>query len=501
MNNFRFTKIIAGVSPTLAKETVLSKVINMVDAFRITLSKGYDDNNKKYIDTLMKLDNSKTVILETKGNDVRIKNTGDLTVKKGETWTAEYSEYAQEGSAKIYIDYPDLGELKEGTILECKQSNVSLKIKSTKDDTAEVEVLDAGKGKIIQYDRILFEGLNEIDEEELSERDKKDILWGLEYGSHVLGVSCASSAEHIKSAREFLENNNAKEMKVFAKIETITWMKNLDEIIEAADGIIFAIDAFPSLKKENIIETIRKIKQKGKPVLITKVITLTVSTGGSEVELEDYVRLKYKLNTPSLITKVTTCYGKDFEESFWKEIQEYSKEAVDGIMLETFLVEEEVFEAIEKTWNLLSDVENKLNEKALERFEKEGDFEVRDYIIYNAFRSGTELWVKTAICFTDNGYTASRFASLAPRIPVITFTQSKETYRYLSLVWWVKGYKISQSFNYENLKKIGKEMVRMIFKWNISLDDKILILQANETIDNDKGDMINGIELYNFKNI
>ena len=468
MNNFRFTKIIAGVSPTLAKETVLSKVINMVDAFRITLSKGYDDNNKKYIDTLMKLDNSKTVILETKGNDVRIKNTGDLTVKKGETWTAEYSEYAQEGSAKIYIDYPDLGELKEGTILECKQSNVSLKIKSTKDDTAEVEVLDAGKGKIIQYDRILFEGLNEIDEEELSERDKKDILWGLEYGSHVLGVSCASSAEHIKSAREFLENNNAKEMKVFAKIETITWMKNLDEIIEAADGIIFAIDAFPSLKKENIIETIRKIKQKGKPVLITK---------------------------------VTTCYGKDFEESFWKEIQEYSKEAVDGIMLETFLVEEEVFEAIEKTWNLLSDVENKLNEKALERFEKEGDFEVRDYIIYNAFRSGTELWVKTAICFTDNGYTASRFASLAPRIPVITFTQSKETYRYLSLVWWVKGYKISQSFNYENLKKIGKEMVRMIFKWNISLDDKILILQANETIDNDKGDMINGIELYNFKNI
>ena len=33
-----------------------------------------DDYNKKYIDTLMKLDNSKTVILETKGNEVRIKN-------------------------------------------------------------------------------------------------------------------------------------------------------------------------------------------------------------------------------------------------------------------------------------------------------------------------------------------------------------------------------------------------------------------------------------------
>ena len=468
MNNFRFTKIIAGVSPTLAKETVLSKVINMVDAFRITLSKGYDDNNKKYIDTLMKLDNSKTVILETKGIDIRIKNTWDLAVKKWDKWTAEFSDYAQEWLNKIYIDYPELWNLKEGTIITCQQSNVELKIIETKEDTAEVEVVNAGKGKIIQYDRVLFRDLNNFAEDEISEKDKKDILRWLEYGSHVLGVSCTNSANHIKSAKEFLENNNAKDMKIFAKIETENWLKNLDSILEVADGIIFWIDAFPSLKKEDIIEIIRKIKDAGKPILLTKVA----------VE-----------------------YWADFEKKFWDEILEYSKEAVDGIMLETFLIEDEVFDAIEKTGNILSDIENKLNEKALKRFEKEWDFEVRDYIIYNAFRSWNELGIKTAICFTENGYTASRFSSLAPKIPVITFTQSKETYRYLSLVWWVKGYKISQSFNYENLKKIWKEMIRMIFKWNISLDDKILILQANETIDAEKWDMINGIELYNFKNI
>ncbi|MBQ9554155.1 hypothetical protein IJU97_04300 [bacterium] len=113
---------------------------------------------------------------------------------------------------------------------------------------------------MIQYDRILFEGLNDFDEEELSERDKKDILWGLEYGAHVLGVSCASSPEHIRSAKEFLENNNAKDMKVFAKIETATGLKNLDSILEVADGIIFAIDAFSDLKKDKIIEVIRRIK-------------------------------------------------------------------------------------------------------------------------------------------------------------------------------------------------------------------------------------------------
>ena len=55
----------------------------------------------------------------------------------------------------------------------------------------------------------------------------------------------------------------------------------------------------------------------------------------------------------------------------------------------------------------------------------------------------------------------------------------------------VRGYKISQSFSYENLKRVGKEMIRIIFKGNISLDDKILIIQANELLKDEKSNMIN----------
>ncbi|MEI7920119.1 MAG: hypothetical protein WCH65_08475 [bacterium] len=44
-------------------------------------------------------------------------------------------------------------------------------------------------------------------------------------------------------------------------------------------------------------------------------------------------------------------------------------------------------------------------------------------------------------------------------------------------------------------------MIRIIFKGNISLDDKIIIVQANEAITSEKTSMINGLELYKFKNI
>ena len=44
-------------------------------------------------------------------------------------------------------------------------------------------------------------------------------------------------------------------------------------------------------------------------------------------------------------------------------------------------------------------------------------------------------------------------------------------------------------------------MIRIIFKGNISLDDKIIIVQANEQLNDEKTGMINGLELYKFKNI
>ena len=468
MNNFRFTKIVAGVSPTLAKETVLSKIINMVDVFRITLSKGYDDNNKKYIDTLMKLDNSKTIILETRGIDIRVKNTANIPVKVWDKWTFEYSEYTQDTDARIYVDYLDLWNLNEGDEIYAQQSGIVFKVMRAYGDIAETEVVKADRNELLHFDRIWFKGL-EAEFYSLSERDKKDVLWGLEYGAHIIGLACASNAEQIESVRTFLDWNNAKNMKVFSKIETKTWLDNLIEVVEASDGIIFAPDLCDVCQDpEVILSTVRTIKQMGKPVLMS-------------------------------FSKVP--YGEGYMEYFNQRIEPLYNEGIDGVLMDTFVLEDNVYETIENVGDRLNVLEDSMQPKELVRFDSKDDFEVRDYIIYNAFRATKELDITAIICFSESGYTAARLASLTPNIPIIAFTQSTETYRFFSLVWGTKGYKISQSFNYENLKRIGKEMIRIIFKWNISLDDKILIVQANESINGEKTDMINGSEIYNFKNI
>jgi pyruvate kinase len=111
MYNFHFAKIIASVSPLLAKETILSKVVNMVDIFKMSLSQGFDDNNKKYIETVMKLDNSKTIMFEMKGRDLRVKNLLEVSLKKGQSFVLDYSEYAEDANHKLFIDYPGVSTL------------------------------------------------------------------------------------------------------------------------------------------------------------------------------------------------------------------------------------------------------------------------------------------------------------------------------------------------------------------------------------------------------
>jgi len=469
MSSFHFSKVIAGVWPTLAKETVLSKIINMVDVFKISLWGGFDDNNKKYIDTLMKLDNSKTIMLETRWNDVRVKNFMEIKLKEKQVIEIEYSEYAQENAQKIFIDATFIGKLKAWQQIIFEQSWVVLKIKSVLEDSVMAEVITAWE--IAQYDRVLFKDYD-IELPFFSERERRDILRWLEYWVHIISASIVRSKNDIFELKEFLSSQNAEKIKIFAKIETAEAIKNIDEIIEVSDWIILIMEKIkPLLKQQKINEEdiIREMKLKGKPIVM------------SFWWIE-------KNNKDTMITE--------------QEIKKYSQLCVDCYMLNTLLKEDDTIEIITQLSNYLEKYELSNKDEILDNCCTEDDsFFVRDYIIYNAYRATKEVDIKAMVSFTENGYTSAKLSSLAPKVPVIAFTKVDETYRYINMLWWVRWYKISQSFSYDNLKRVGKEMIRIIFKWNISLDDKIIIVQANEIIKDEKTGMINGLELYKFKNI
>lgn len=190
----------------------------MVHVFKINLSDGFTDNNKKYIDTIMKLDHSKSIMLETKGIDFRGRNLVPIKVKKGEIINVDFSEYAQETENRIYINYPHIKALGKGFVIKFQQSGVELKIQEAlANDNADC-IVEKG-GIIPPYDRVLLEDI-EHDLPALTERDKKDILRGLENGIHMICLANTSNKMDMIELKDFLIQHHKENMKIIAKIES-----------------------------------------------------------------------------------------------------------------------------------------------------------------------------------------------------------------------------------------------------------------------------------------
>jgi len=108
-------------------------------------------------------------------------------------------------------------------------------------------------------------------------------------------------------------------------------------------------------------------------------------------------------------------------------------------MIDTMIQEDDPLEVVTELFEMLEKYELKLEDNRLDRFyEDNSDFEVRDYIIYNAYRITRELDVRAMVSFTETGYTSGRLSSLAPMVPVIAFTKIDETYRYLNMLRGVR---------------------------------------------------------------
>ncbi|MBU0627139.1 hypothetical protein KKG31_02800 [Patescibacteria group bacterium] len=123
----------------------------------------------------------------------------------------------------------------------------------------------------MQFDKVTFDGYAP-DALFLTDRDKKDILWGLEYGMNMVVASMVKTPENIDEMRQFLDTQNVGKMKVLAKIETPEALKNIDALIESADGIILMFDKISEQMKAKRIDErdlIQKCKVAGKPVIVT----------------------------------------------------------------------------------------------------------------------------------------------------------------------------------------------------------------------------------------
>lgn len=472
---FHNAKIIATMWPSIDKETVLSKVINNIDAFRMNLSHGDEDTKRRYIDIIHKLDSSKTIILDTRGPEIRTKNKDELVYSEWDEIIIEFAEFFKypEEIDTMLMDYPNMKIVPVWSVMSIDGDAVRVEVKENRDG---VLIGNVTKWWVILINRVIeFE--NYIPSLPfLSEKDKKHIVRWIQNGINVIAVSFVRTHDDLLSVQTFLKEHEWGHVKVIVKIDTPEVITNIEEVVKRCDGII--------INRIKLWVVVWDQKQ----ILATK---------------KNLINICNRFGKPVIMTTwFDTSVDVKKDKKTWAIIEEEMALGSDGFMFtrET-AVAEEPLEYVMELYEKLNVEEwtRAVSNFSLEDAYVSPDHPITDYIIYQAYAASKNLPIKAILCPSESWYTAARLSALKPDVPIISFTKNDAAFRYMNLLRGVKGYKIASTFDYVNIKQIWKEILRILFKGSISLDDMILIVHSS--LEQDTPWMINGMELYRFKNI
>ena len=178
-------------------------------------------------------------LLDTKGPEIRtglLKDHQKITLTEGQSYTMTTREV--EGDSEIgHINYQGLNEdVSAGNRILIDDGLIELEVKEVKDTDIICTVInggDLGERKGVNVPNV------KIKLPALTDKDKEDILFGIKEGFDFIAASFVRTADAIREIRQILDENGSS-IQIIAKIENAEGLENLDEIIEASDGIMVA---------------------------------------------------------------------------------------------------------------------------------------------------------------------------------------------------------------------------------------------------------------------
>ena len=271
------TKIICTMGPNTNDRNLMKALAeNGMDIARFNFSHGDYEEQKSRLDMLKsirdELDLPIAALLDTKGPEIRtglLKDEKKVTLKEGQTYTLTTREIV--GDDQIgFINYNGLpADVEAGNTILIDDGLIELKVQEVVNGTDIIcTVVNGGelgmrKGVNVPNVKIKLPAL--------TEKDKADIRFGIEQGFDFIAASFVRTADAVREIRAMLDEAGSS-IQIIAKIENAEGIENLDDIIEASDGIMVARGdmgvEIPAEQVPHIQKTIiRKCNLACKPVI------------------------------------------------------------------------------------------------------------------------------------------------------------------------------------------------------------------------------------------
>lgn len=460
------TKIIATISDRRCDLEFLRTMHDAgVDVIRLNTAHQTPKDTLKVIKNIRQISDRIGILIDTKGPEVRTTPVNeDIICSKGDVFKlAGTDRGTMSGKGMVYVNYAAFHkDISQGAKIYVDDGKLELKVLKKSKNYLVCEVLNDG---VIKSNKSINVPGVHMDFATLNKKDKEYIDFSIRHNVDFIAHSFVRNKEDILAIQRLLDKKKSK-IRIIAKIENHEGVKNLDEILEHAHGIMvargdlgieIAAEEIPLIQKEMI----RKCIAKRKPVIVaTQMLqSMVKSPRPTRAEVSDVANAVLD-GADAVMLSEESASG------------DYPVEAVSIMARIARRVEAE-------HGNFFSyHLPSVMNEKT-----------PANYLIKAAVDATKELEVKEIIISSASGYAAETIASCRSKVPVYIKCNDKTTVRQLALVYGVNAH---YSEKEENHKKFITNLFRMLVKkGKLDPQDRIVFL----TGDTDKGMETNIMEI------
>jgi len=428
----RRAKIVATIGPASDSPDQLRKLIQAgLDVARLNFSHGTHEEHAAKIQLIRRLSEELhkpvSILQDLQGPKLRVGrlpeegvflHTGQKVLLISADSKAEGPLEITEDKIVIPLTVPNLAEaVSAGNRILMDDGNLELLVKEIVGEDVITEVVVGGKltshkGVNLPGAKLLFPGF--------TEKDRKDLHFGLTMGVDLVAISFVSCAEDILKVKDEIRKFTAEsaDIPVIAKLERPEAIEHLEDIMRVTDGVMVARGDLGVETSAALVPIIQKQIIESASRHNRFVITATQMLDSmihnprpTRAEASDVANAIFD-GTDAVMLSGETATGKYPLKSI---------QYMNDIVIEA--------EQNYQKWGYRSEDYTKSDQDALA-------------LARAAFALARDTNVSSIAVFTRSGLTALLMSKVRPGVPILAFTPDINTYRRMGVYWGVKPFLI-----------------------------------------------------------
>ncbi|HEX6466710.1 MAG TPA: pyruvate kinase [Terriglobales bacterium] len=414
----RKAKIVCTLGPSSSSASMIRDLIRSgMDVARLNFSHGTQEEKARLIATIREIATAENkpicILQDLQGPKIRtgrLKYRTPVALKAGSRITITPRDVAGT-STVLSTTFKTLGrEVQPGARILLSDGLIELRVRSIQGDDVECDVVNGGM--LGEHKGINLPGTI-VSVPSLTEKDEKDLEFGLAHGVDIIAVSFIRTAADVQAVREKIRQARA-DVWVVAKLEKPQAIEHLEEILEISDAVMVArgdlgVEMPP--EKVPIIQkhVIRRAAAWRKPVITaTQMLeSMIENPRPTRAEASDVANAIFD-GTDAVMLSAESASGK------------YPREAVAMMA------------------KIVCETESQMAASALPKRRQFKRLSISETICESVAHAAQELDMQAIAVFTETGTTARLISKYRPQTDIFAFSYVPTVCNRAGMLWGVK---------------------------------------------------------------